>query len=306
MKTKDYEIMFRYSPSSKESKGIVSHKATSLHPVTQWTTDRNFAFPPALTIDDVVKTSDSHPRFKQIREVPKVGSSLYHLISQYNPWLDCEMTREKRVYLNPRAGEFSCAVNTSTSYSVVDPRTVGPNFFRNDTVIDIVNLYLWPLLHARADDVIACTTFSDWRRLFSKTIEIAFPDYDYWVSVANAGTAAQSMSATPALAVFIPISDQRRTARILKYITPARVLYLLTTRANFWPYSAPPSSFRDSRSSRPFGLCSIKPKIKDYNDKTEIEWLVSADFLRKMKRVHVYFTSSQGEPSVSVNDTDSE
>ena len=303
MKMKDHEIMFRYSPSSKESKGII-YKAP-LDPVTQWTTDRNFAFPPALTIDDVVKSSDSHPRFKQIREAPKVGSSLYHLISQYNPWLDCEMTREKRAFLTPRVGEFSCAVNASSSYSVVDTRTV-PNFFRNETIIDIVNLYLWPLLHARADDVIACRTFSDWRRLFSKTVEIAFPDYDYWVSVANAGTAAQALSASSALAVFIPISDQRRTARILKYITPARILYLLTTRANFWPYSAPASSYRDSRSSRPFGLCSIKPKIKDYNDKTEIEWLVNTDFLRKMKRVHMYFTSSQAEPSVSVNDTDSE
>lgn len=301
---KYHEIMFRYSPSSKESKGII-YKA-SLDPVTQWTTARNFDFPPALTIDDVVKTSDRHPRFKQICEVPKVGSSLYHLISQYNPWLDCEMTREKRAFLTPRVGEFSCAVNaSSSSYSVVDTRTV-PNFFRNETIIDIVNLYLWPLLHSRADDVIACRTFSDWRRLFSKTIEIAFPDYDYWVSVANAGTAAQALSASSALAVFIPISDQRRTARILKYITPDRILYLLTTRANFWPYSAPLSSFRDSRSSRPFGLCSIKPKIKDYNDKTEIEWLVNADFLRKMKRVHMYFTSSQAEPSVSVNDTDSE
>jgi hypothetical protein len=36
------------------------------------------------------------------------------------------------------------------------------------------------------------------------------------------------------------------------------------------------------------GLCSIKQKIKEYDDVTEIEWLVRADFLRKMKRVHLY------------------
>jgi hypothetical protein len=45
-----------------------------------------------------------------------------------------------------------------------------------------------------------------------------------------------------------------------------------------------------SRSSRNSGLCSIKPKIKEYSEKTAIEWLVSADFHRKMKRVHIYFT----------------
>jgi hypothetical protein len=296
--------MFRSSPSTKEAKGIERHQVIiPVDPVTQWTTDRNFAFPPALTMDHVVKTTDSHPRFKQIREVPTVGSSLYHLLSQYNPWLDCEMTREKRVYLKPRIGDFSCAVNTSTSYSVVDPRSVVPNFFRNDTIIDIVNLYLWPLLYSRADEVVSCATFSDWRRLFSKTINLAFPDYDYWVSVAAVGSVSPTTMST-----FVPISDQQRTARILKYMTPARVLYLLTTRANFWPYgpSSPPQQQPRSRVAGIFGLCSIKPRIKEYSEKTEIQWLVSSEFLRKMKRVHMYFTSSQSEPCVSMNDTDSD
>lgn len=297
--------MFRSSPSTKEAKGIV-RQATTLDPVTQWTSDRNFGFPPALTTEDRMNGIDCS-RFKQIREDPKIGSSVYQLISQYNPWLDCEMTREKRAYLTPRVGQFCCAVN-SNNYSIVDTRTV-PNFFRNETAIDVTNLYLWPLLHSRADEVVSCVTFSDWRRLFSKTINLAFPDYDYWVSVANAGTAAQLMSATSALSAFIPLSDQRRTSRILKYITPARVLYLLTTRANFWPYSASSlGSSRDilSSSRTSFGLCSIKPKIKEYNDKTEIEWLVSADFLRKMKRVIMYFTSSHAETYITLNDTDSE
>jgi hypothetical protein len=106
------------------------------------------------------------------------------------------------------------------------------------------------------------------------------------------------------MSTFIPLSDQRRTARLLKYMTPARVLYLLTTRANFWPYG--PSSQPRPRVAGVSGLCSIKPRIKEYAEKTEIQWLVNADFLRKMKRVHVYFTSSQTEPCVSVNDTDSE
>ena len=109
-----------------------------------------------------------------------------------------------------------------------------------------------------------------------------FPDYDYWASIA---AATSSSSAT---ACCIAISGQRRTARILKYLTPARVLYLLTTRASLWPYGQTTS--QSSRSSRNSGLCSIKPKIKEYSDKMMIEWLVSADFLRKMKRVHIYFT----------------
>ena len=294
--------MFRSSPSTKELKGII--QKAPIDPVTQWSIDRNFAFPPALTIEDRLTGMESS-RFKQIREPPKIGSSMHQLISQYNPWLDCEMTREKRAFLTPRVSEVCCAVN-SNNYSIVDSRNVS-NFFRNETTIDVTNLYLWPLLHSRADEVVSCITFSDWKRLFSKTISIAFPDYDYWVSVANAGVSAQVLSATSALSIFVPVSDQRRISRILKYITPARVLYLLTTRANFWPYNASSSSSsRDTRSSRSYGLCSVKSKIKEYNDKTEIEWLVNADFLRKMKRVHMYFTSSHSDTSVTLNDTDSE
>jgi len=261
--------MFRISPSKKDAVTA----AVPLDPVTQWTQDHNFAFPPALTFND---DDVHHQRFKEIRELPKVGYPLYHLISQYNPWLDCEMTREKRAFLAPRVGEFCCPVYVG---SAVD------HFFRNETVVDIVNLYLWPLLHSRADEVVACETFADWRRLFTHTISLAFPDYEYWCSVAAGGGGGSA---------FIPsVSEQRRTARILKYMTPARVLYLLTTRAGFWPYGAPPSRYTTTTrtSSRPsFGLCFIKPKIKEYSEKTAIEWLVSADFLRKMKRVHIYFT----------------
>jgi len=281
--------MFRISPSKKDAIA----PAILTDPVTKWTMEYNFTFPPALT-----REHEYHPRFKEIRELPKTGYTLYHQISQYNPWLDCEMTREKRAFLAPKVGEFCCPIyvgSGGTDHHHLS-RNVPPNFFRNETVIDIVNLYLWPLLHSRADDVIACQTFAEWRRLFAQTISLAFPDYEYWKSVAAAG-AGVAGSAT-----FIPVSDQRRTAQILKYITPARVLYLLTTRANLWPYGA-----RLSSSSRiSYGLCTIKPKIKEYTDRTEIDWLVGADFLRKMKRVHVYFTSLHTDTYVTLNDSDSE
>ena len=200
------------------------------------------------------------------------------------------MTREKRVYLKPRAGELCFPVYIGDSSTA---------FFRNETVVDIVNLYVWPLLHSRADDVIACKTFLEWRRLFEQTISLAFPDYEYWVSVSVAS------STNSVLNTFVSVSDQRRTARILKYITPARVLYLLTTRANFWPYGA-----SDHRPTQQCEICSVKPKIKEYADKTKIEWLVTADFLRKMKRVHIYFTSVISTMTTvaasSVYDTDEE
>ena len=278
--------MFRTSPSLKDhdaSAATYAAVATVTDPVTLWTSQYNFRFPPALSVHDANYMNDN-TRLRVIHDVPRPNTSLYRLLSQYNPWLDCEMTREKRVYLKPRIGDMCYPVyiggggsGSGSGSGSVDIST----FFRNETVIDIVNLYLWPLLHSRADEVIACKTFLEWQQLFQQTISIAFPDYDYWILV--------SSSKNGVLNTFIPISDQRRTARILKYMTPARVLYLLTTRANFWPY-IPAKSASEARQQ--CGICSVKPKIKEYNDKTKIEWLVGADFLRKMKRVHMYFTSS--------------
>ena len=213
--------MLRTSPSQKD-KSIkdstdISYKDCEYYDlVREWTIRDNFRFPVPLTINDNlgVGVGVIPERFHLINVIPSMNTSLYYLLSQYNPWLDCEMTREKRAFLKPRPGEMCCAVYCGGGSSS-QPL---PKFFRNETVTDIVNLYLWPLLHSRADDVIGCRTFADWQRLFARTISLAFPDYDYWISVAAAGSAC-----------FVPVSDQRRTARILKYLTPARVLYLLTT-----------------------------------------------------------------------------
>ncbi len=250
--------------------------------VTEWSERNNFRFPPQLMISDEAAniTAGASERFRVIDEEPRPNTLLYLLLSQYNPWLDCEMTRRKRVYLKPRVGEISCPVSASSSSS---------------TVIDIANLYLWPLLHSRADEVIACRTFGQWRRLFGQTIILAFPDYNEWVIKSTKPSA------------FVSVSERNRLTTILKTLNPSKVLYLITTRAGFWPYG--PSSSAASSSSwslslslslsnsvsppNPIsGLCSIKQKIKEYDDTTEIEWLVRADFLRKMKRVHLYITHS--------------
>jgi len=295
--------MLRYSPSQKDKDAAAAIAADQENrsreyydPVHEWTIQMNFRFPPPLLNDGSIGSSE---RFRVIHEVPAKNTSLYYLLSQSNPWLDCEMTREKRAYLKPRVGEMCCAVYADGASNGSTSSHVPPNFFRNETVMDIVNLYLWPLLYSRADDVIACTTFADWKRLFTRTILLGFPDYEYWTSIAAAGSVTPSTMST-----FVPISDQRRTARLLKYMTPARVLYLLTTRANFWPYG--PSSQPRPRVAGVSGLCSIKPRIKEYAEKTEIQWLVNADFLRKMKRVHLYIIHANSDISTSLNDTDSE
>ena len=243
--------------------------------VTEWTVQNNFRFPPPLMSDDAAAAACASDRFRVIHEEPRPNTLLYLLLSQYNPWLDCEMTREKRAYLKPHVGEISCPVSISSS-----------------TVIDIANLYLWPLLHSRADEVVASRTFADWRCIFGQTITLAFPDYNEWVIKSTESSA------------FVSVSEKHRLTTILKTLNPARVLYLLTTRAGFWPYGPSSSSSSSSSSwslslsssvSTPnpiSGLCSVKQKIKEYDDSTEIEWLVRADFLKKMKRVHLYIAPS--------------
>lgn len=233
-----------------------------------WAIKHNFEFPDSLMDHGHVGLSSE--RLRTISIIPSKNTSLYYLLSQFNPWLDCEMTHKKRLFLKPQAGEIS--------YAVCCYGNATPPFFRNETIIDIANLYLWPLLHSRADEVVACRTFADWRRLFTQTISLAFPNYEYW----------QSQATDP----FISVSDKRRTACILKYMTPARILYLITTSAGFWPYgTAVPSSSPRSKNTNGCGLCCIRPKIKDYTDETKIEWLVGVEFLRKMKRVHMYMSS---------------
>jgi hypothetical protein len=272
--------------------------------VAVWTAQHNFRFPPPLMSDDTDVAAEVFlsERFRVIHEDPRPNTLLYLLLSQYNPWLDCEMTREKRVHLKPHLGEVSCAVSASTAAAAAA--------FRNETTIDIANLYLWPLLHSRADEVIACRTFADWRRLFARTITLAFPDYNEWVAMTTTKPSA-----------FVSVSDRMMIMSFLKTLNPARILYLLTTRAGFWPYGPSSHAEADTRAHRwslslslslsssvstshtTTGLCSIKPKIKEYDDATEIEWLVRADFLKKMKRVHLYIASSA---AALVYDSDNE
>ena len=296
-----------HSPSFKETlSNMMSgfkqqiYKTDEERIVAEWTAQHNFRFPPPLMSDDTDVAAEvfQSERFRVIHEEPRPNTLLYLLLSQYNPWLDCEMTREKRAHLKPHLGEVSCAVLASASSAApTSTAAAAAAAFRNETMIDIANLYLWPLLHSRADEVVACRTFADWRQLFARTITLAFPDYNKWVDIATAKPSA-----------FVSISERKMTMSFLKTLNPARTLYLLTTRAGFWPYGPSSHAEADTRAHRwslslslsssvstshtTTGLCSIKQKIKEYNDTTEIEWLVRADFLKKMKRVHLYIASS--------------
>ena len=296
-----------HSPSFKETlSNMMSgfkqqiYKTDEERIVAEWTAQHNFRFPPPLMSDDTDVAAEvfQSERFRVIHEEPRPNTLLYLLLSQYNPWLDCEMTREKRAHLKPHLGEVSCAVLASASSAApTSTAAAAAAAFRNETMIDIANLYLWPLLHSRADELVACRTFADWRRLFARTITLAFPDYNKWVDIATAKPSA-----------FVSISERKMTMSFLKTLNPARTLYLLTTRAGFWPYGPSSHAEADTRAHRwslslslsssvstshtTTGLCSIKQKIKEYNDTTEIEWLVRADFLKKMKRVHMYIASS--------------
>ena len=298
------------SPSFKETLSAMMsgfkqqpHKTNEECIVAEWTARHNFRFPPPLMIDDA---SDVSERFRVIHEEPRPNTLLYLLLSQYNPWLDCEMTREKRAYLKPHIGEVSCAILASAAGTA----------YRNETMIDIANLYLWPLLHSRADEVVACRTFAEWQCLFARTIILAFPDYTEWVAM----TATRSSA-------FVSVSDRNRIMAFIKILNPAWALYLLTTQAGFWPYgpsssSSPAADGSGARTHRwslslslsssvsaphtATGLCSIKQKIKEYDDATEIDWLVRADFLKKMKRVHLYIATSASTATGLVYDADSD
>jgi hypothetical protein len=316
-----------HSPSFKETLSAVMsvfkqqiYKTDEERIVAEWTAQHNFRFPPPLMSDDTDVATEvfQSERFRVIHEEPRPNTLLYLLLSQYNPWLDCEMTRRKRTHLKPHLGEVSCAVlaSSSSSAALASTAAAAAAAFRNETTIDIANLYLWPLLHSRADEVVACRTFADWRRLFARTITLAFPDYNEWVDIATTKPSA-----------FVSVSERKMTMSFLKTLNPARTLYLLTTRAGFWPYGSSSHAAADGIGARAHrwslslsssvssphtttGLCSIKPKIKEYNDATEIEWLVRADFLKKMKRVHLYIvsstTTSAAAASSFVYDSDSD
>jgi hypothetical protein len=112
--------MLRTSPSQKDKNAaaaIATDQENSTReyydPVREWTTQTNFRFPPPLITDGSINSE----RFRVIHEVPAKNTSLYYLLSQSNPWLDCEMTREKRNVLRSiRRWRKQCLVTTCPKF----------------------------------------------------------------------------------------------------------------------------------------------------------------------------------------------
>lgn len=303
--------------------------------IGDWCRHNNFRFPPQFRINDPVMLLRNTPTIEDVTLITEslldggydefnergfrptlitdifAGHIDHIILSQYNPWLDCDdetvSSKQKRLYFKPKTGDVCFPVQS--------------NILGGETSIDLANLYLWPLLHSRSDDVIACRTFGDWKRLFYSTIHLAFPSYHEWTEHSNAK--------------YVPLWDKHRFSILVKHVNPARALFLISMKSNFWPYgrrgeftgsskwtvwptSIPKSksslssstslfarSGRTNRSST--GLCSVK-KLKEHGDDAKIEWMVSSEFLRKMKRVHIYLEPSRRTNAdiIEQNDTDSD
>lgn len=245
------------------------------------------------------------------------------MLSACNHWLICSKMEQKRPHLAPQKGDICFPVPYNTP--------------GGDSSIDLANLYLWPLLHSRADEVVACRTFGDWSRLFNATIHLAFPSYHEWIRSKNSKS------------IILPSCEKSIYRLLEENINPSRALYLISVKSNFWPYGR--ESFIPKWSQSPHelefkskdvrereveleemkrkypknavysvytktpgsgtgtgtgtggdlavaeggrnatGLCAVK-KLKERGDAAEIQWFVSADFLRKMKRVHLYLETS--------------
>jgi len=303
-----------------------------------WGKKNNFIHPPIFRLlsygnDPAGESKDFRQRGFRIAFSNQTGDPVEKMIlTSYNTWLICHKMEPRRLHLEPEKGDvcFPAPYNTPGDVSS----------------LDLANLYLWPLLHSRSSDVIACKTFGDWKRLFNDTIHLAFPSYhsikDYKSS-------------------YFESWEKTKCKMFEDSINPERALYLISVKSNFWPYGSesiipkwegspydltfknkdyklrlaelcemkqkyPKNAIfsvyesntiidhndrnrgmiiikHGGRNAR--GLCSIK-KIKELGDEAKIQWLVNADFLRKMKRVHIYLESNPFPNPREVTNDDSD
>jgi hypothetical protein len=131
-------------------------------------------------------------------------------LSAYNPWFVCSKMDSNRPHLESKKNDICFTVPYNTP--------------GDDSSIDLANLYLWPLLHSRSEEVVACRTFGDWKRLFYATIHLAFPSYHEWILLNNTKS------------IFISASEKAKFRMFEENVNPSRALYLLSIKSNFWPY----------------------------------------------------------------------
>ena len=246
-----------------------------------WGKKNRFLHPPTLkieggkelskTVKDLQILNYKHRGFSTV--VASIGSDVFdeshniarhRITASYNPWFICSKMEPKRPHLEPQDNDVCFPVPYNTP--------------GDDSSIDLANLYLWPLLHSRSDDVVACRTFGDWKRLFYATIHLAFPSYHEWMILHN----------TPNL--FITSSERAKLRMFDENINPSRALYLLSIKSNFWPYGH--ESHIPKWTTSPYRQSFISTNLKDRVAELE-------EMKRKYPKNSVFSVSKKTTPSSS-------
>ena len=320
----DEQERHRHRHQDEHAKMVKYSDELLIERIRVWGKKNKFQYPQIQTVQD---TENMDRGFRNAFSSDRGGggggdgdSNTYRerlMLSARNHWLICSKMEQKRPHLEPKRGDICFPVPYNTP--------------GGESSIDLANLYLWPLLHSRAAEVVACQTFGDWTRLFNATIHLAFPSYHEWIRSKNSKS------------IILPSCEKSIYRLLEENINPSRALYLISVKSNFWPYGSEsfiPKWFKSphelefkSRDIREreveleemkrkypknavysvhtkttpagendegaegtesveggrnaTGLCAVK-KLKERGDAAEIQWFVSADFLRKMKRVHLY------------------
>lgn len=202
-----------------------------LERIRLWGKKNRFLHPPILNIDSGVQSltkteqqmlsnfnnrgfsvaSNNPGDISDSTSISTIGFSIERQrLSAYNPWFICCKMEQKRPHLESKKNDICFTVPYNTP--------------GDDSSIDLANLYLWPLLHSRSDEVVACRTFGDWKQLFYATIHLAFPSYHEWILLNNTKS------------IFISSSETAKFRMFEENINPSRALYLISIKSNFWPY----------------------------------------------------------------------
>jgi hypothetical protein len=250
----------RRSPTDTELSSEKNAKKYSdqllIERVRLWGKKNRFLHPPTLNLDCGVQNltkieqqmlssfknrgfsvaSNSSDDNSSSETIATIGFSIdRQRLSTYNPWFVCSKMDSNRPHLESTKNDICFTVPYNTP--------------GDDSSIDLANLYLWPLLHSRSEEVVACRTFGDWKRLFYATIHLAFPSYHEWILLNNTKS------------IFISSSETAKFRMFEENINPSRALYLLSIKSNFWPYGQ--ESHIPKWTVFPYKQTFISPKLKD-------------------------------------------
>jgi hypothetical protein len=188
---------------------------------------------------------------------------------------------EKRrgFYLSCRRHNGGDAVSYFTPYSTARD-------LENEKLVDM----MWCLIHSRSEELTACRTVADFTALFERTIHLEYPEW-----------------------------KERIHQMLRRKITPAKILWLFSQKANVFPgrgrpgtarWETVPTGFRTRESDSIYtksmvffthfvcqggevgqkggreetGICVVE-RMKQDGENAKIRWLLSAKQLHEMERV---------------------